>query len=263
MESYAWFIYILTFMLTFAIIFIAFLILYKCIQTCKEMRILCCKKIRRRRRQRRDGTTENGNERRLSLSSTSSFNSSDSISSIDSSYSSEDSSVYQITDAHTICGDHSSILMERGCINDGYNDNTNEMRLSRKIKKHLINRKYDDTRRYKKTTSQHNLSLISNKNIDSQSYNQILNNLSTHTSQNKTGQTSMTFQLSVNTLLDTTSSINQAQTSNANGDGEVSFLSHATFFDMNAATDAVSFKIETDYEIPPPYEQIVNRESTV
>lgn len=262
--SYAWFIYILTFMLTFAIIFIAFLILYKCIQTCQEMRILCCKKMRRRRRQRREGSSmENRNERRLSLSSTSSLNSSDSLSSIGSSYS-EDSSVYQIGDMHTISGDHSSILLEPGHINDGFNDTTNETRLSKKQKKNLINRKYDDASRYEKKMSRRHLSLISNQTIDSQSYtfNQWKNQFAPNINQNKTGQIPATFPLSVNTLLQTASRLNLAQTSNSNGDGEVSFLNHPAFFDVNT-DDLVSIKFETDYEIPPPYEQIANRESTV
>jgi hypothetical protein len=282
LESYAWFIYILTFLLTFAIICIAFLIIYKCIQTCKEMRILCCKKMRRRRRHRREANA-NGentrNERRLSLSSTSSFTSSDSSDMESTSSCSEDSSVYQLADTHTITGDHSSILLERGVavggegfVNDGYNANPNEIRFSKKLKKNVINRKYDDASRYEKKMSERNVNAISSKHIDSQSYqiNHLLNRITSNRNLNKTGQTSsMTCQLAVNTLLETALNLPQVS-GHSKLDGDVSFLSHPTMFDINVDDDdeereeeEASFKFEIDNEIPPPYEQIVNRESTV
>lgn len=43
LTSYAWFIYILTFLLTIAIFFIILLILIKFIQTCLQTRLFCCK----------------------------------------------------------------------------------------------------------------------------------------------------------------------------------------------------------------------------
>jgi len=241
------------------------------------MRILCCKKMRRRRRHRREANTNDANtrnERRLSLSSTSSFNSSDSSDMESTSSCSDDSSVYQLADTHTITGDHSSILLERGggegFVNDGYSANPNEIRLSKKLKKNVINRKYDDASRYEKKMSEGNVNAISSKHIDSQSYqiNHLLNRIASNRNLNKTGQTSsMTCQLSVNTLLETALNFPQVD-SHSNVDGDVSFLSHPTMFDINVDDDEVgeeevSFKLEMDNEIPPPYEQIVNRESTV
>lgn len=54
LHSYAWFIYVLTFMLVMAIFLIFILIGIKCIQTCAYTSVMCFKRRRRRCRRRRN-----------------------------------------------------------------------------------------------------------------------------------------------------------------------------------------------------------------
>ena len=252
MENYAWFIYILTFLLTFAIIFIAFLIVLKCIQTCTEMRILCCKKLRRRRR----ANVHNPTERSLSESCSASFNSSSSSFSDD------------FSDNNRVNGDHSSIIIERGhensCFDQIY-DESQQIQSSKKLKKKsVINRKYDDTRRYEKTNHNDLLKIksISNKDIDFQSYNldDLFNRISTYDiSHFKTGQ--LPINSAIIDLSNLNYEINNGHLNNEESEDAVSFSSRKLC--NNNLNDRLSPKLDMENEIPPSYDQIVNKESTV
>ena len=228
------------------------------------MRILCCKKYRRRRRRHREANAQNTNVRRLSLScSSSSFNTDSSSSSFSDDFS----------DNYQISGDHSSILAERGCCdNFGFshlNDESQENnRSSRKFKKQtVINRKYDAANRYEKANPNDSMQIksVSNKEIDFQSYNlnDILSRISVCGAHSHAKNQFKTGQPSLSTIILDSSNLNDCRHSHDedNNEDTESFSSQKLF--DRSLDDKLSLKLDINSEIPPPYDQIVHKESTV
>ena len=246
LEDYAWLIYILTFLLTFAIIFITFLIVVKCIQVCAQMWILCCKHLRR------DPTTNvNHNQNEYSSNDSSFFS---------------DNSVNE-QNVHRIIGDHSSIvLLDLGHDNSGFCFDR-----PKTMDKSIINRKYDDPTRFSQINHhsklRENINMISNDLWSSMSREHFNNNL---VSQYILTTCSASSQMSAHFILEAVSlNKNPHLTINCNlnvinSDDELSWFSSQNVSDhSHNLEDILSVKLDAENEIPPSYDQIINKESRV